>query len=89
MIKKFVDFISYKIIPYITLDIFAPNVAPWNVSFLNWWYLKKNMKEVSKYLKGICLDIGSGNSPYKRYINVEKYISVDKEDTQAVTYKKK
>lgn len=86
--KKINNFISYKIVPLLTLDIFAPNVAPWNVNFLNWFYLKKYMKKASTYIKGICLDIGSGNSPYKKYLKVDKYISVDKEDTQAVTYKK-
>jgi SAM-dependent methyltransferase len=89
MINKIVNFISYKIIPYLTLDKFAPNVAPWNSSFLNWFYLKKSMLLASKnFIKGICLDIGSGNSPYKRYLNVEEYISIDKRDTNAVSYKK-
>ena len=83
------DLVSYKFIPFITLDKYAPNVAPWNISFLNWYYLKKYMKLASKELKGICLDIGSGNSPYKQYLNnVDKYISVDKQDTLATTYKK-
>lgn len=87
-IYKLVHFISYKIVPFLTLDVYAPNVAIWNSSFLNWMYLKKAMKSVSqKYIKGICLDIGSGNSPYKRYLDVDKYISIDKKDTKAVSYK--
>jgi len=86
--KQILDIIHYKLIPYITLDIYAPNVAIWNVSFLNWFYLKNYMKKASKYIKGVCLDIGSGNSPYEKYLYVDKYISVDKKDTQAVSYKK-
>lgn len=86
---NFLDFISYKIIPIITFDKYAPNVALWNSSFLNWFYLKKSMKNASSisYISGICVDIGSGNSPYKRYFNnISKYISVDKMDTSATTY---
>ncbi|WOE70034.1 class I SAM-dependent methyltransferase [Hydrogenimonas thermophila] len=86
--KQIIEFISYKIIPIITLDIYAPNVSLWNMNFLNWYYLKKYMKKASKkYINGICLDIGSGNSPYKRYLKVDKYISIDKKETQAVAYK--
>jgi SAM-dependent methyltransferase len=88
LINQIINFISYKIIPLLTLDIFAPNVAPWNASFLNWFYLKKAMIYTSKkYISGICIDIGSGNSPYKKYLNVSKYISIDKKDTNATTYK--
>lgn len=87
--KRIVDFISYKIIPIITLDRYAPNVAPWNISFLNWYYLKRSMKRASKNsIRGICVDIGAGNSPYKRYLSVDKYISIDQEDTRAVSYQK-
>lgn len=87
MIKKFVNFISYSIVPLITLDKYAPNVALWNIAFLNWHYLNKSMINASEhYIKGICLDIGSGNSPYKKYLKVAKYISIDKDDTQAVSY---
>lgn len=89
MIIKIIDFISYKIVPTITMDNNAPNVAPWNGSFLNWYYLKESMIEASKkHISGICLDIGSGNSPYRRYLNVDEYISIDKADTQAVSYHK-
>jgi SAM-dependent methyltransferase len=88
LMKQITEFISYRIIPILTLDAYAPSVAPWNVSFLNWFYLKKYMKRASIYIGGICLDIGSGNSPYRRYLNIEKYISIDKKETQAVSYKK-
>lgn len=89
MIEKIVNFISYKIIPFITLEFNAPNVALWNISFLNWYYLKNSMLYASKkYIRGICIDIGSGNSPYKKYLkNVSKYISLDKKDTNATTHK--
>lgn len=81
------QFISYKVIPVLTLDRYAPSVAPWNVSFLNWYYLKKAMINAAKQnIKGICLDIGAGNSPYKKYLNVARYISVDKKQTRAVNY---
>ncbi len=87
MFIKINNLISYKLIPLITLDKFAPNVAIWNSSYLNWKYLKIYMIKASKdYINGICLDIGSGNSPYKKYLNVDRYISVDKKDTQATTY---
>jgi len=86
MLNKINNYISYKIIPFITADRNAPDVTIYNVSYLNWKYLKKYMLKASKYSKGITIDIGSGNSPYKKYLNVDKYISVDKKTTSAVTY---
>jgi len=87
MLEKITNYISYKVIPLITFDKYAPNVALWNNSYLNWKYLKDSMLICSeKYIKGICVDIGSGNSPYKKYLDVEKYISVDKKETNATTY---
>ncbi|QOG12162.1 class I SAM-dependent methyltransferase [Arcobacter sp. FWKO B] len=88
-IHNLTEYISKNIIPLITLDTYAPNVAPWNSAFLNWYYLKKFMIISSeKFIKGICLDVGSGNSPYKKYLkNITMYISVDKNDTSATTYK--
>lgn len=89
MIDKILKFTSYKLIPYITLDKKAPDVAIFNSSYLNWKYLKKSMQMASKkYISGICLDIGSGNSPYKKYLNVDEYISVDNKETQATSYQK-
>jgi SAM-dependent methyltransferase len=50
-------------------------------------YLKRYMKKAAKeHIRGVCLDIGSGSSPYKRYLECDRYISVDKKSTQAVTY---
>lgn len=90
MLQKLVNYISYKLIPFITLENKAPDVALWNSSFLNWFYLKKSMLNASnKYINGVCLDIGSGNSPYKKYIKDSvEYISIDKIDTCATTHNK-
>jgi len=89
MIQKLTDYISYKVVPRITGDIYAPNVFLCNSSFLNWYYLKKEMKNAAQNdISGVCLDIGSGNSPYKSLLNVTQYISVDKQEHSATSYKK-
>jgi len=89
MLTKFTNYISYKVIPFLTGDTYAPNVFLWNSSFLNWYYLKKVMVQVGQEdIYGICLDIGSGNSPYKPYLNVQKYISVDNDEYCATSYQK-
>jgi molecular chaperone DnaK (HSP70) len=47
------------------------------MNYLNWRWLKNSMQKSVKYLKGICVDIGSGHSPYKKMIlpNIDKYIA--------------
>lgn len=88
MIKKLLNLTSHKFIPFITMDTNAPEVAFYNSSYLNWKHLKNAMKKASKnHISGICIDVGSGNSPYKKYLTTEKYISVDKKDTKASTYR--
>ncbi|MFY9074517.1 methyltransferase type 11 [Malaciobacter mytili] len=77
---SFLDFISFKIIPLLTGENKKPNVYITNINFLNWLQLKKSIKKSIPYIKGKCADIGSGHSPYKKYIlnNIEEYISIDK-----------
>lgn len=56
----------------------APDVALWHANFLNWYYLKKYMKySANKYINGKCIDLGAGNSPYKKYIKEADYVAVD------------
>jgi len=74
------NFISFKVIPYLTGENNKPNVYIQNMNYLNWKYLGKSMQKSLKYLNGKCVDIGSGNSPYKQSIldKVDSYIAIDK-----------
>lgn len=74
------DFISFKLLPKLTGENKKPNVYITHLNYLNWFQLKKSIKKSIPYIKGKCIDIGSGNSPYKKYIinNVDEYICVDK-----------
>ncbi len=74
------DFISFKLLPKLTGENIKPNVYITHLNYLNWFQLKKSIKKSIPYIKGKCIDIGSGNSPYKKYIinNVDEYICVDK-----------
>jgi len=80
MLEKIVQFISYKIIPSVTGETKAPNVYWTNRGYLNHKHLHSSILKSVSYLHGICVDIGSGNSPYKKIIlpNVDEYIAVDK-----------
>lgn len=77
---KILDFISFKVIPFLTGQHKKPDLYITNMSYLNNRQLKKSIKKSVKYIKGKCIDIGSGNSPYKSYLisNVDEYITVDK-----------
>lgn len=74
------NFISFKIIPFLTGELHKPNVYISHMNFLNWRHLNQSMQKSIPYIKGKCADIGSGNSPYKEFIlpMVEEYISIDK-----------
>jgi len=77
-----INFISFKVIPYLTGQNKKPDLYITNTNYLNNKQLKKSILISIKYIKGKCLDIGSGNSPYKKYIinNIDEYITVDKGD---------
>jgi len=72
-------FISYKLIPFLTGDKHAPDVNIFNLNYLNWRALKKSAIASSPYINGVCADIGSGVSPYKKYFlpRALEYISID------------
>lgn len=78
--KRINDFISFKVIPFLTGEMKKPDVFITNMNFLNWMHLKKSIFKSVPYISGKCADIGSGNSPYKQYIidNIDEYISIDK-----------
>ncbi len=47
--------------------------------YLHFSTLSDDIKEYSKYAKGILLDVGSGFAPYKPFFkNIKKYIKMDK-----------
>jgi len=77
---KFLNYISFRVIPFLTGQHKAPDVYLTNINYLNNRQLKKSMLNSIRYIKGKCVDIGSGTSPYKRYIidNVSEYIAIDK-----------
>ena len=83
------NFISYKLIPLLTGEYKRPDVFITHMNYLNWKWLKKSMQKPVKYIKGICVDIGSGHSPYKEMIlpYVDKYIAIDKKETHQVMFK--
>ncbi|RDX35488.1 SAM-dependent methyltransferase [Arcobacter sp. HD9-500m-PIT-SAG03] len=77
---KILDLISFKVIPFLTGQNKKPDVYMTNISYLNNKQLKKSILTSVKYIYGKCIDIGSGCSPYKKFIlnNVSEFISVDK-----------
>jgi len=83
------DFISYKLIPFLTGEYKKPDVFITHMNYLNWRWLKKSMQKSLKYLQGTCVDIGSGNSPYKNMIlnQIDKYIAIDKGDVHKHMFK--
>ena len=80
MLTKLENFISFNVIPLLTADNNAPNVYITHLNYLNWRELKKSINKTAHYLHGTCIDIGSGNSPYKSYVipHVTRYIAIDK-----------
>lgn len=85
------DFISFRVIPFLTGDNKAPATYITHVSYLNWRQLEISIKKSVPYIKGVCLDIGAGKSPYKKYVlaSVDKYIAVDREKTHGHIFGKK
>jgi len=83
------DFISYKVIPFITGEYKKPGVFITNMNYLNWRWLKKSMLKSQSYLSGKCIDIGAGVAPYEKYIIpfVDEYIIVDNETTHKSMFK--
>lgn len=77
---KLVDIISFRIIPFLTGEKNKPALYLTHMSYLNNRQLKKSILKSIPYIHGKCVDIGSGNSPYKKFIlkNVSEYIAVDK-----------
>ena len=77
------DFISFKTIPFLTGEYKKPDVFITHMNYLNYRWLKKGILNSKRYIKGVCLDIGSGNSPYKKYLinQIDEYIAVDKQET--------
>lgn len=80
---KILDLISFKLLPFLTKEKNKPEVNILNMSYLNWYQLHKSVMKSLPYIKGKCADIGSGNSPYKKYLinHIEEYISIDKGNT--------
>ncbi|NCD11374.1 MAG: class I SAM-dependent methyltransferase [Epsilonproteobacteria bacterium] len=86
---KFNSFISYTIIPFLTGVNRAPDVYITDGFYLNWRQMKHSMHKAKAYAKGICLDIGAGKAPYKKYLesNCENYIITDSEKTHEHMFK--
>lgn len=51
--------------------------------------MQRSMRKAKEYVKGVCLDIGAGKAPYKRYLEprCEKYIITDSEKTHSHMFK--
>ena len=82
MFHRFIDYISYKVIPFLTGEDKAPYIYISNMGYLNHKHLYNSFVKSLPYLKGICADIGSGNAIYKKILlpYVDEYIAVDKSD---------
>ena len=82
LIKNINNFISFKVIPLLTGEIKAPQVYITNMAYLNYKQLYTSILRAKPYISGVCADIGSGNSIYKKFIlqSADKYIAVDKSD---------
>lgn len=73
------NFISIRLIPFLTGETKAPNVNIFNAFYLNWRQMARGMSEALPYVHGVCADVGCGNAPYKKMLlqNAAKYIGVD------------
>ncbi len=89
MFNKFINYISYKVIPLLTGEDKAPYIYISNMGYLNHKHLHSSFMKSLPYLKGICADIGSGNAIYKKTIlsQVDEYIAVDKGDIHQHMFK--
>ena len=87
--KKLCDGCAYTLIPFLTGANLAPEVFVSDGFYLNWRQMKRSMHKAKEYAKGVCLDIGAGKAPYKRYLEprCEKYIITDSEKTHSHMFK--
>ncbi|MBP1681173.1 MAG: putative methyltransferase [Proteobacteria bacterium] len=86
---QFNHFCAYTVIPFLTGAYHAPDVYISDGFFLNWRQMKRSMLLAKAHVKGICLDIGAGKAPYKRYLEpqCEQYIITDCEKTHGHMFK--
>ncbi|NBK97435.1 MAG: SAM-dependent methyltransferase [Erysipelotrichia bacterium] len=89
MLEPFSNFFSYQLIPFLTGSKKAPDVYISDGFFLNWRQMKRSMQKAKTYVKGVCVDIGAGTAPYKKYLegNCENYIITDSEKTHTYMFK--
>jgi SAM-dependent methyltransferase len=89
MLETFSNFCAYTLIPFLTGSSHAPEVYISDGFYLNWRQMKRSMLKAKTYAKGICLDIGAGKAPYKRYLEgaCENYIITDNEKTHSHMFK--
>lgn len=88
-VEKFSNFCAYTLIPLLTGAKKAPDVYITDGFYLNWRQMKRSMHKAKEYAKGICLDIGAGKAPYKRYLesHCKNYIITDSETTHTHMFK--
>jgi len=88
-VEKFSNFCAYTLIPLLTGAKKAPDVYITDGFYLNWRQMKRSMHKAKEYARGICLDIGAGKAPYKKYLesNCENYIITDSEKTHEYMFK--
>lgn len=86
---QFNQFCAYTVIPFLTGAHHAPEVYISDGFYLNWRQMKHSMLKAKAHVKGICLDIGAGKAPYKRYLEPQcaQYIITDCEKTHGHMFK--
>ena len=89
MLEKFYYFCAYTLIPFLTGANHAPKVYISDGFFLNWRQMERSILKAKAHVKGVCLDIGAGKAPYKRYFekNCDNYIVTDSEKTHSHMFK--
>lgn len=89
LLQQVCYFFSYRVIPQLTGSFKSPDVYISDGFFLNWRQMKRSMLKAKAYVKGVCLDIGAGEAPYKHYLEAhcENYIITDIEKTHEHMFK--
>lgn len=82
------EYISYKLIPFLTGDNHAPDVYLTNSAYLNWYHLGRSIRAIIPHIQGRCIDIGAGKAPYAKILAPysREYIVADRSDTRSAMF---
>lgn len=82
--KRLMDAVSFRLIPWLTGQNYAPDVYITNAFYLNWRHLSGSMRLAVPYVGGRCVDVGAGTAPYQKLVSpyTSEYIVADYADTR-------